>query len=235
MLPFDQQYQVGFLDFETRDILVRIYYPTTETLPIQSKYTDSAKQYAWGMSTFIKSKFLYPIIASIFYFHKGYLKPGATLCTDKKWPVMIFSHGLSGQRLLYSQYIGELVSLGMIVFALEHRDQSAAASAVNGYQKWIFYQFPNFNQKPSNQSNEEFERDFRLKQMDIRKREIQFAVTLAESLNKGEFIDNLMQKRQRIILQDEFKNCMDLKQLFIGGHSFGVFFLMTHVLGFYSR
>ncbi|CBQ67526.1 related to acetylhydrolase [Sporisorium reilianum SRZ2] len=49
-----------------------------------------------------------------------------------QFPVIIFSHGLAGNRLSYSQYCGELASLGIIVAAIEHRDGSGVSSIVRG-------------------------------------------------------------------------------------------------------
>ncbi|PWZ02935.1 hypothetical protein BCV70DRAFT_169210 [Testicularia cyperi] len=48
------------------------------------------------------------------------------------FPVMIFSHGLAGNRLSYSQYCAELASQGIIVAAIEHRDGSGVSSIVRG-------------------------------------------------------------------------------------------------------
>lgn len=49
-----------------------------------------------------------------------------------QFPVVIFSHGLAGNRLSYSQYCGELASRGVIVAAIEHRDGSGVSSIVRG-------------------------------------------------------------------------------------------------------
>ncbi|PWN20035.1 hypothetical protein BCV69DRAFT_283560 [Microstroma glucosiphilum] len=46
------------------------------------------------------------------------------------FPVVVFSHGLAGSRLAYSQYCGELASHGIIVAAVEHRDGSGLTSVV---------------------------------------------------------------------------------------------------------
>jgi len=56
---------------------------------------------------------------------------GAPLAeTQSPFPVIIFSHGLAGNRLSYSQFCGELASHGVIVAAIEHRDGSGIASVV---------------------------------------------------------------------------------------------------------
>lgn len=50
--------------------------------------------------------------------------------TDKRWPTMIFSHGLGGNRNSYSYNAGSLASHGIVVVCAEHRDGSAIASLV---------------------------------------------------------------------------------------------------------
>ncbi|CZR56579.1 probable platelet-activating factor acetylhydrolase 2 [Phialocephala subalpina] len=47
-----------------------------------------------------------------------------------RWPVMIFSHGLGGNRNAYSHLAGSVASHGMIVIAPEHRDGSAPISYI---------------------------------------------------------------------------------------------------------
>ncbi|CAJ0565962.1 unnamed protein product, partial [Mesorhabditis spiculigera] len=41
------------------------------------------------------------------------------------FPVVVFSHGLSGARFMYSTYCASLASYGFVVAAVEHRDYSA--------------------------------------------------------------------------------------------------------------
>ncbi|TAQ84791.1 hypothetical protein B7494_g6884 [Chlorociboria aeruginascens] len=48
--------------------------------------------------------------------------------SDKRWPVVIFSHGLAGTRNAYSHLCGSLASHGVIVIAPEHRDGSSPVS-----------------------------------------------------------------------------------------------------------
>ena len=52
--------------------------------------------------------------------------------SNKRWPVMIFSHGLAGSRNTYSHLVGSIASHGVIVIAPEHRDGSTAISYIRG-------------------------------------------------------------------------------------------------------
>ncbi|KAG8998878.1 hypothetical protein FRB93_013445 [Tulasnella sp. JGI-2019a] len=50
---------------------------------------------------------------------------------EKKWPLIIFSHGLGGGRNTYSQFCGNLASEGYVVLAMEHRDRTGPMVIVN--------------------------------------------------------------------------------------------------------
>ncbi|KAF2271265.1 uncharacterized protein EI97DRAFT_438000 [Westerdykella ornata] len=51
--------------------------------------------------------------------------------SNRRWPVMIFSHGLGGSRNAYSHIVGSLASHGMVVIAPDHRDGSSPISFVH--------------------------------------------------------------------------------------------------------
>lgn len=53
------------------------------------------------------------------------------------FPVLVFSHGLGGERTTYSSVCGEFASYGFVVVAIEHRDGSGVRTFVNHpSEKW---------------------------------------------------------------------------------------------------
>lgn len=57
----------------------------------------------------------------------------------RKLPVVLFSHGLAGQRSMYSISCSELASQGYLVLALEHADGTASAAQLACGKGWRFY------------------------------------------------------------------------------------------------
>lgn len=54
----------------------------------------------------------------------------ASTSPEKKWPLMIFSHGVGCSRLMYSAFCGEMASRGYVVCAIEHRDGTSPSSTI---------------------------------------------------------------------------------------------------------
>lgn len=50
---------------------------------------------------------------------------------EPTFPLMMFSHGLGGNRTVYSSLCGEFASYGHVVCAIEHRDGSGPRSCIN--------------------------------------------------------------------------------------------------------
>ena len=71
---------------------------------------------------------------------------------SKRWPVMIFSHGLGGSRNAYSHICGSLASHGIVVVAPDHRDGSSPINFVhtpNSKEKTKRVDYKRIDHKPS--------------------------------------------------------------------------------------
>ncbi|KAJ3341612.1 Platelet-activating factor acetylhydrolase [Gonapodya sp. JEL0774] len=130
-----------------------------------------------------------------------------------KFPVIIFSHGLAGNRTMYSDLCGEMASRGAVVLALEHHDGSATAAEVAGGEVIYYhrYPFPESNHIAC----------FAIRGRDTmhRMREAHAALWVVWCLNHGSGFDNLAKSSDFDYAQ--FRGRLDMSQLVMSGHSFG--------------
>ncbi|KAF2006668.1 hypothetical protein P154DRAFT_416653, partial [Amniculicola lignicola CBS 123094] len=131
---------------------------------------------------------------------------------EPMFPLLIFSHGLGGNRTAYSSLCGEFVSYGFVVCALEHRDGSGPRTFVNhtregegsmeegekkggvdhsdqerdsGYGK-VDYIFPEGNPKDTAPSNEKgVDSELRGAQIELRMAEIEEAFRVLKQICAG--------------------------------------------------
>ncbi|NXJ76923.1 PAFA2 acetylhydrolase, partial [Trogon melanurus] len=132
---------------------------------------------------------------------------------SRRYPLIIFSHGLGAFRTLYSSICSELASWGFVVAALEHRDHSASATyfctVEAGKEEWIPYQRVPQGQK---------EFYFRNKQVHQRAEECVRALRLFEDIGSGKSVPNVLhQDFDLSVLKDN----LDLTKVAVMGHSFG--------------
>ncbi|KZS11692.1 Platelet-activating factor acetylhydrolase [Daphnia magna] len=137
-------------------------------------------------------------------------------CTRQRFPVIVFSHGLTACRTTYSTFCSDLSSHGFIVAAIEHRDGSACMSfSIEKGQnkgpltKWIPYQPMQF---------EKDDMPLRQQQLQIRMRECSQTLDLLFKLNGGAELEYISQSSMNLA---SFKGAMDLSSPVIAGHSFG--------------
>ncbi|XP_035220193.1 platelet-activating factor acetylhydrolase-like [Stegodyphus dumicola] len=132
-------YTVGCNDIMTSflkfGVFVRLYYPTESQgilerhlqWPLWIPNKEYLNGYAArvGVPPFFYRIFHHILVGKLYIpaVWQAPLRP-----TDKKYPLVIFSHGLSGWRTSYSALCLELASYGFVVAAVEHRDHSASAS-----------------------------------------------------------------------------------------------------------
>ncbi|KAJ8936369.1 hypothetical protein NQ314_012388 [Rhamnusium bicolor] len=144
--------------------------------------------------------------------------------TDEKLKCIIMSHGLGGNRFLYSNVCCEMASNGFLVAALEHRDLSSCNT---------YYYASQEDAKKDNRSTLDFrhiqfgenhytERNTQIK---IRFNECCKVVDFLINLNKGIVAHNVMtdvptKHEINFNLEDLMKN-LDIDCLTMMGHSFG--------------
>ncbi|ODH50517.1 hypothetical protein GX48_03335 [Paracoccidioides brasiliensis] len=157
------------------------------------------------------------------------LKP-STL-QSKRWPVMVFSHGLGGSRNTYSYLLGCLSSYGMVVIAPEHRDGSSHISFIRDSSG------QNTERVPFQQMKHIFDEDI------LRRRHDQLRIRLWEfglvhdallKLDAGAKIGNLIDDDSTN--GPVFTSSLDVRSpssITWGGHSFGAASVVQFVKSIY--
>ncbi|XP_045620318.1 platelet-activating factor acetylhydrolase isoform X1 [Procambarus clarkii] len=197
--------------------LMRVYYPSklTDLMSHSEEWTPwyLGEEYTRGLATFIA-----PSIPSLFgmlfnWQMRGVATPAVweAPVADRKFGVIIFSHGLSANRSIYSTICSELASHGFIVAAIEHRDRSASASFTltdSGEKEYLLFKSTSLDVK---------EYQLRNQQIKIRVAESIRALDVLEKLNNGTVKNELASNFNLQQLQDH----LDLSHPVMTGHSFG--------------
>lgn len=141
------------------------------------------------------------------------LEPCAPLATvQTRLPVVIFSHGLGGQRGVYSIICAELASHGYIVFAIEHADGTASCAKLAGGQGYRYY---------SGLGGEEGQ----VEKTRYRVREMKTALRVLKAMHKGETLPGLSlstsQSSRKDGGHDFLHGMLDLRCIAAIGHSYG--------------
>lgn len=134
-------------------------------------------------------------------------------------PVIVFSHGMAGQRNMYSVICCELASQGFLVASIAHGDGTAWCRRVNGNtQKEPFVMPP----KNSNGNDEDF---WLLSRKPTRPQEMSLTVDMLKSMNSVDVADNLWKTCEPDSQYPDqipnLKGRMDFSALVAMGHSFG--------------
>ena len=141
----------------------------------------------------------------------------APISTEKKWPVIVFSHGMGCNRFAYSRICTDLASHGFVVAATEHRDGSGSLSFTmeGGVKNWIPHR---------RISDTEKEYTVRNQQLHSRVEEVKRTMDLVLTLNNGGQCDNVLEEAKDFDLS-MFKNTMEVTAPILAGHSYGGKFL----------
>jgi len=136
------------------------------------------------------------------------LNHGAPLARlPTRLPVIIFSHGLGGNRSVYSIICSELASHGYVVLAIEHADGTASCCKLAGGKGWRFYRGLGGDEGQVEKTRH-------------RILEMKTAVKILRTLHKGENIQGL--KLSSLDNPAGFlAGALDLRCLAAVGHSYG--------------
>ncbi|KAH8552356.1 platelet-activating factor acetylhydrolase [Umbelopsis sp. PMI_123] len=189
-------------------VFVRIFYPTTVSKTKQFAKSQWLPSHHYGRALCDLvglPKFIAKLLAACATLKRTHFYTDAPLSNDEDaYPVVIFSHGLGGNRLIYSTLCSQLASHGLIVFAIEHRDRSGSL-ALGTDEEWIHFH------RPHKEDWDAFK-----DQIAFRTAEVQICLELAQEINTG--------KQQCLktnpVLYD-FCNRLDLQNMIMAGHSFG--------------
>lgn len=121
----------------------RVFYPCQEDSQQQQKpvrwIPSPQREYVGAYARFLGANnafsHLFSVVPQLLYYislpvlHNAEILEPPT--SSKRWPVMVFSHGLGGSRNAYSHICGSLASHGMVVIAPDHRDGSSPISFVH--------------------------------------------------------------------------------------------------------
>ncbi|XP_067664480.1 platelet-activating factor acetylhydrolase-like isoform X2 [Haliotis asinina] len=156
------------------------------------------------------------------------------LQNGKKFPVIVLSHGLGGNRTTYTTLCLELASQGFIIAAVEHRDGSASmtlclresfrhsvrhaddSSHSHHHHRNSFSEDWKKFDKPKHIQWDDF--DYRNKQVHQRAGECSRVLDILKDLNDGKPLYNSL---GIIINTSHFKDTMNITEASIIGHSFG--------------
>jgi platelet-activating factor acetylhydrolase len=147
------------------------------------------------------------------------------LTKSKRWPVMIFSHGLGGSRNSYSHVVGSLASHGIVVIAPDHRDGSSPISFVRNKANKGKLTAIEYRRIPHQASTEVYQA--RDEQLRVRLWELGLIHDAILKIDEGISLENLTADRKTLDGKDQlamFKGMLDAHKpgsIALGGHSFG--------------
>mmetsp|Transcript_616 Transcript_616/g.1427 ORF Transcript_616/g.1427 Transcript_616/m.1427 type:complete len:446 (-) Transcript_616:46-1383(-) len=241
------RFAVGQLDCLWADgdkkLVVRVFYPVekegSEDLPKgrwlpqrfgsnSLSYAESYARFMWrpGMTAaWIGALGFLPMMYNV---TSNTVRDAPLAGEDEKFPPIIFSHGLGGNRSCYSGVCVDLASHGFVVICPEHSDGSASVNVLPD-KTIIEHKFiPNkpeillppqrikhgFTRTmvPEKQPVKQTQYEFRNAQLRLRVAEVRFCVTCLGQINNGS---------NTAVLEGALTGRLDMGRLCAVGHSFG--------------
>lgn len=158
---------------------------------------------------------------------------------SKRWPVMMFSHGLGGTRNAYSHICGSLASHGVVVVAPDHRDGSSPLSIFHSTEdkgKDTRVQYQSIAHKPSSEVY-----DARDEQLRTRLSELGLIHDALLKIDQGHQLKNIAPDQPKKFTKDMlsiFTNLLNVHEpgaISFAGHSFGAATSIQFVKSVYYR
>ena len=218
--PLTGNYSVGFTDIIDKQgkdkCLMRLFYPTNvqETPQVETDYFEDTN-YIQGITSFLGAPDVFASFAKWMWSDLKLPADRDGVPTDGNFPVVVFSHGLMGNRFVYSSCCVELASQGFVVAAVEHCDQSASATFYfdeQGEKQWVYY----LEKQVLNNLCEEDQHKLRNDQLQQRSEECSRALDCLIEINKGAFTC-----LKPVIDLNNFRGKLDTSKCALLGHSFG--------------
>ncbi|KAK1153149.1 platelet-activating factor acetylhydrolase 2, cytoplasmic-like isoform X2 [Acipenser oxyrinchus oxyrinchus] len=225
--PGSGPHQVGCTDVMTdhtrEGSFFRLYYPCKPEEGVEEQPLWIPKyEYVVGMADYmsLNKRWCVPLLNLAFGSFRVPVSWNAPVIPGRRFPLIIFSHGLGAFRTLYSAVCLAMASHGFLVAAVEHRDQSACATY--HYQKgppesphdplheeWVHYR-----------RLEQGEKEFKLRNCQVHQRveECVRALDLLSDINSGKSVPDTLQCDFDLA---SLKDCVDLQKVGVMGHSFG--------------
>lgn len=183
---------------DVRKLVVQAWYPgKRENQSKPEPYLDYIDLRAKTMAEAGKIPFFFPT-------HLKYVKSNSykninVIKNDRKGlPILIFSHGITGSRLLHQILFESLASKGYTVFALDHSYDSNISifpdSTVADYRSDLTGHVDSIK--------------IRKKQIETRAKDVTFVINKIEEIQENKVISKL-------------NNALDLNKISVGGHSYG--------------
>ncbi|KAJ8923120.1 hypothetical protein NQ315_001673 [Exocentrus adspersus] len=224
----------GCMDIMTgytkEDVFLRLYYPTNEKKDVK----NNAKRFIpWLQDDYYlegisKVLMLYVyILRLVFWWIDRICIPalyGAKIRTEERLKCIVMSHGLGGNRFLYSNICCELASRGFLVAALEHRDLSAcytyyyasAEDARKDRRTHLNFHHIKFGENHYEERN---------RQLKIRSQECGKVLDFLLNVNRGTVPFNVINDvPSKLDIQFELSDLigkLDVDNFILMGHSFG--------------
>lgn len=252
------EYSVGCVDIMSdnseKGVFFRMYYPIEKT-DIIERNTQwplwlPRKQYGLGYAHFIKrhSKRIWGKIINWLGgdVYVPALWQAPVFDSNERFPVVILSHGIGGNRTTYSTFCLELASHGFVVAAIEHRDGSASLtynlkdktseritvelirdSATGKHKREKMHKSHSFGSfcedwkwfehtDPLGINWDDY--SYRNKQVRLRADECSRLLDVLTDIDKGLSVRNFLGFQFNL---KQFKDRLDLSRVAFAGHSFG--------------